>query len=539
MGQNSLFLGIIFLLICGWALLKSGLHLARLLIVFVLEIVAFALQSAAQFTATATPLSPGDSKLAAKLHGIAAASRQLANKISANPGRTLGLCLALSAVITTSIVGMCGTGPNPADGTLTETTSFPIHRDGKQIGAATLPAGTKVTILREDAASNKMLVKTNIGESWVENRKVKLVVTEAPENTPNPKPAETSTPAKTPNTDQPVTAQPVNSEETKGKPYFYGGVKAVDNATMDGDPNQRGAYAFIPKNFNFDMSVRRPPDLIFYELPFEKQAKDGLCVAASAVNMLKFEYHQRGGKDTTNLDQMDLQALFSTRSTGATPWALKDGLTYIGYNLIDIPATEVATKNELENFHPVMVFWKNKHVTVIIGFNPQRNTLINWDPRMDKSGSSFSLGEPWGLKALPQGASEIPMDNLETAHSMYVIEPIRETSQEITISGENIEKGRNGIGDYLISALPTLFKLYTPKGSITIPTETGTIEVTGWDPVKKMVSVQDSDGKTSTQSIRALVKKITNTNSNSNSDSITLTLTLRNPAPPDQLKQAP
>ena len=63
----------------------------------------------------------------------------------------------------------------PTQATLTSPTAVPVvGRNGTQIGTITLPAGTTVSAEKEDQASEKTLIKTNIGETWVNSTHIQI-----------------------------------------------------------------------------------------------------------------------------------------------------------------------------------------------------------------------------------------------------------------------------------------------------------------------------------------------------------------------------
>jgi hypothetical protein len=87
-------------------------------------------------------------------------------------------------------------------GVLKAPTSFPITMDGKAIGSTKLPAGTKVEILQEDAATGKTLVKAHIGQAWVVSAEIEKSAAPAP----------TASAAPTSSVSQGIGSSPVPSE---------------------------------------------------------------------------------------------------------------------------------------------------------------------------------------------------------------------------------------------------------------------------------------------------------------------------------------
>jgi len=70
----------------------------------------------------------------------------------------------------TSMAQPSNTSAPERSGTLNAPAKFPIMAAGKEIGASTLPAGTKVAVIREEGG--KTLVKASLGETWVESAAV-------------------------------------------------------------------------------------------------------------------------------------------------------------------------------------------------------------------------------------------------------------------------------------------------------------------------------------------------------------------------------
>ena len=80
----------------------------------------------------------------------------------------LQIALAVSAVLAAinPATAQVSTAPQPArTGTLAAPVKFPIVVAGREIGATTLPPGTRVDVLKEE--DGRLLVKARAGETWV------------------------------------------------------------------------------------------------------------------------------------------------------------------------------------------------------------------------------------------------------------------------------------------------------------------------------------------------------------------------------------
>jgi len=108
-------------------------------------------------------------QLRALAKGLGAIHARMASKKEGRSWKTWGT-IALCAVLVASFAQM---GPQTGqEATLTAPTQVPILEDGKQVGSATLPVGAKVSILKEDRPSGKVLIKANLGQAWVSARNV-------------------------------------------------------------------------------------------------------------------------------------------------------------------------------------------------------------------------------------------------------------------------------------------------------------------------------------------------------------------------------
>ena len=116
---------------------------------------------------------------------------------------------------------------------LTAPVKFPILSNGREVGSQTAATGSIVTVLRKDPVTGKSLVKTSLGETWVEPGCIKnsnqegttpTVAVPRQQDTPPPVPASTPrlTPGPTPNPEATPSPAPspraVSSEGVDGLP---------------------------------------------------------------------------------------------------------------------------------------------------------------------------------------------------------------------------------------------------------------------------------------------------------------------------------
>ena len=113
----------------------------------------------------------------------------------------LGRLFTLTAFLAS--ISLALAQPAEHTGTLTAPAKIPIMNNGAQIGAASVPAGTKIKVLKEEAG--KVLVSAPAGQAWVESSRV---TQDAPTQdvTPSPTQGVVATP---PNIARPATTTSV------------------------------------------------------------------------------------------------------------------------------------------------------------------------------------------------------------------------------------------------------------------------------------------------------------------------------------------
>ena len=128
-------------------------------------------------------------------------------------------------------------GQQERTGTLTAPAPIPLVMNGKQIGSTTIPAGTKVKVLREEAG--KTLITTTAGQLWVESGNVKIeepAERAAPTATP-PAPATRPAAAATPAPAKTSVSVQMRASETP--PRAVGAKCKVGSATTEFLPSVR------------------------------------------------------------------------------------------------------------------------------------------------------------------------------------------------------------------------------------------------------------------------------------------------------------
>ena len=98
------------------------------------------------------------------------------------------------------------------EGTLITPANMPITAQGKQIGKMTLPAGTKVQVMRQEGA--KTLIKTSMGETWIESDAISTG------KNPIPKTADTPIPQPSPAIALPLPSSPTATPSVPPAPLI-------------------------------------------------------------------------------------------------------------------------------------------------------------------------------------------------------------------------------------------------------------------------------------------------------------------------------
>jgi len=143
----------------------------------------------------------------------------------------------------------------------------------------------------------------------------------------------------------------------------------------------------LPADFRYDKTLVLPGQFAFLALPFQKQGKGGICVAASALNVVS--YIDPG----FNLEQRELFALYNGGKSGATLTQLIGGLGNVGFETEYLATKSVATKELMSKIRAgldagrPMVIFQPGHALTLIGYNKPNRTLIVWDQRAHRPGT--------------------------------------------------------------------------------------------------------------------------------------------------------
>jgi len=166
----------------------------------------------------------------------------------------------------------------------------------------------------------------------------------------------------------------------------------------------------LPSDFHYDKTLILPGQFAFLALPFEKQLPMGVCVAASALNVVKFI------DPDFNLEQKELFALYNGGRSGATLPQLIGGLENVGYQTEYIATNSLRTNElvakicaSLDVGQPMVVFQPG-HALTLIGYNKSTKKAFVWDQRAKGPKSKIGLppgGTEVSLMALPNKFSHI------------------------------------------------------------------------------------------------------------------------------------
>jgi len=141
--------------------------------------------------------------------------------------------MKLSILITLAIACLAQ-GAEPA-AVLTAPVRIPIVVNGKEVGSQTAPASSKITVLREDPTTGKALIKTSLGQAWVDQNCVRVAtadasatpVTESTPPTVAPKPTPTATPKPASTSKVPPTQANTTPKDPLLAPDVWDGTKPL------------------------------------------------------------------------------------------------------------------------------------------------------------------------------------------------------------------------------------------------------------------------------------------------------------------------
>lgn len=160
---------------------------------------------------------------------------------------------------------------------------------------------------------------------------------------------------------------------------------------------ERGILSEIPRDYRWEKTVIIPGKFAFLALPFEKQSKNGICVASSALNVISYI------DPDIKLDQTELFKMFNGGVAGANDAQLVNGLANLGFRVTPVVCKGTQPKDliasiqaSLEDDHPIVAF-KPGHAITIIGFDKEAKKIIAWNQREESP----------SVNGMPKGAFTI------------------------------------------------------------------------------------------------------------------------------------
>ncbi len=185
-------------------------------------------------------------------------------------------------------------------------------------------------------------------------------------------------------------------------------IAAVASATADVSwlppSGTEGGSSFL-EGFTFKETYIQPGQCAFLALPFEEQARGGICTAASALNVIKFI------DPGIELEQRELFALYNGERSGASLTQVLGGLESMGFEAEMIQTAKADRKELVGKIHasldakrPVLITIPG-HALTMIGYDKPNKKLIAWDQRMSGPGRPENL---------PRGGYETSETSLST-----------------------------------------------------------------------------------------------------------------------------
>lgn len=202
-------------------------------------------------------------------------------------------------------------------------------------------------------------------------------------------------------------------------------VRSVENAT---EPTPEEIVKQIQGEKDISKSIINPGARVMLAMPFEKQAKGGICAAASTLNILKFLDPE------LQLDQREMFALLNRGRSGASPTQVISGMATLGYtgtlvrldNVDNRKSLIASIHASLNDGRPLLAATEG-HAMTLIGYDPAKKTLIIWDQRMrDRAGK---------IEGAPPGSYEIGETGFfARIESLIFVEPNPQKTEHAIIS---------------------------------------------------------------------------------------------------------
>lgn len=224
----------------------------------------------------------------------------------------------------------------------------PIITDGKVTGYETIPAGTSVSI-RQEYPSSYYVTTPDQKSFFVEKEQVLNI------NSPGSDPQQSSA---VPNATSP-TSQVADSNQSS------------DSTIV--------ALRELPDQPSWDQTILVPGKLVFLKLPFIKQKRPGICVAASAINLLRYL------KPECTLSADELWTRMTSRPAGASYHELAPALSSFGIHSHIVYTRGVPwrvlvaqVQQSLDHNKPVLAA-DVRHMVLIDGYDARIKKLFVWN----------------------------------------------------------------------------------------------------------------------------------------------------------------
>lgn len=280
-------------------------------------------------------------------------------------------------------------------GLTTEIVKLDVILNGKKTGSVDLPVGREVEIINQ--TSTKYKIRSNgLAEGWVEKDALEVKVQEtALAGGVSEKTTTKSSPA------QNKELELSNNEVTKEEQIIPDDTEIVTHNPSGSEINRS------------KKCIVKPGELVFLELPFETQARSGLCASSSLLNIIN--YHG----PLFRVDQEEMFKLLGTGGKAGATWnEMRIGtknmnfeMRFVYYNSSETPREDRKNLPEkvislLNEGKPLSVATQS-HALVLVGYNMETKDFYVWD--QSKPSRTAKIPEvPWA----PKGTYTVPMNRI-------------------------------------------------------------------------------------------------------------------------------
>ena len=231
-------------------------------------------------------------------------------------------------------------------------------------------------------------------------------------------------------------------------------------------------------------TIIKEDEFVYLALPFERQEPKGICMAAAALNVLKYQ------NPDLPLTQSELFKILNDKREGATIPQLIGATKNLGYQCTGValkkvryecpevvfkslPDTIAYIKSALNDNAPLIGITP-RHALTIIGYNEQKKTIIIWDQARGQ------LPYPLKESDIPQMLSYVlKLEKVEEVTevdvpTMEAIKLVVENADALTKHTLTNANEREPFNRYLEHALPQAIKVNTRNNRFVIlPKSTG------------------------------------------------------------------